>query len=191
MFQRIPGDRDKQFYDDHKSEFMRKSLINLMVPEEEQEEEGKDDENKEDEEEDNEDREGDDKDDKIAKEFLEMFEISSESNPNLRIDIILMLKAIPIEISKNNINQVKKFQLRTLQQSFVAYKNADQGDAFEHYDNLNNNRVQMVREIELNKYENLLIVNDKIFNQISEKVQNAENILKEFEEMWERWEIMK
>ena len=109
MFQRIPGDRDKQFYDDHKSEFMRKSLINLMVPEEEQEEEGKDDENKEDEEEDNEDREGDDKDDKIAKEFLEMFEISSESNPNLRIDIILMLKAIPIEISKNNINQVKKF----------------------------------------------------------------------------------
>ena len=49
----------------------------------------------------------------------------------------------------------------------------------------------MVREIELNKYENLLIVNDKIFNQISEKVQNAENILKEFEEMWERWEIMK
>ena len=49
----------------------------------------------------------------------------------------------------------------------------------------------MVREIELNKYENLLIVNDKIFNQISEKVQNAEKILKEFEEMWERWEIMK
>ena len=116
-----------------------------------------------------------------------MFEISSEANPNLRIDIILLLKAVPIAISKNNINQVKKFWFRSLQDSFVAYKNADQGDAFEHYDNLNNNRVQQVRDIEQKKYDNLQKV-DGIMSQISAKVVNAENILKEFEEMWQRWQ---
>ena len=116
-----------------------------------------------------------------------MFEISSESNPNLRIDIILLLKAIPIAITKNNINQVKKFQFKNLQDSFVAFKNADENDAFEHYDNLNNNRVQAVKEIELKKYENLQRVDD-IMKQISEKVSHAEFILQEFEKMWKHWE---
>ena len=88
---------------------------------------------------------------------------------------------------ENNINQVKKFWFRSLQDSFVAYKNADQGDAFEHYDNLNNNRVQQVRDIEQKKYDNLQKV-DGIMSQISAKVVNAENILKEFEEMWQRWQ---
>ena len=116
-----------------------------------------------------------------------MFEISSESNPNLRIDIILLLKAIPIAITKNNINQVKKFQFKNLQDSFVAFKNADENDAFEHYDNLNNNRVQQVKEIELSKYDNLQRVDD-IMKQISEKVSHAEFILQEFEKMWKYWE---
>ena len=50
--------------------------------------------------------------------------------------------------------------------------------------------MQAVRQIELKKYDNLQKVDD-IFNQISEKVQNAENILREFEEMWARWEVTK
>lgn len=70
--------------------------------------------------------------------MLSRFLIASEEStfPD-RIDIRLLLKAIPIEIIMLRLNQVKKFNFLYLQQALIAHSNAEVVDAFEHYDKLN------------------------------------------------------
>ena len=70
--------------------------------------------------------------------MLDRFCIASEeSTTNDRIDIRLLLKAMPIEINLLRLHQVKKFNFLYLQQALIAHSNAELVDAFEHYDGLN------------------------------------------------------
>ena len=113
-----------------------------------------------------------DKSDRLVGEFLSKFLIASESNLLDKIDIILLLKAVPIKITLDNISQIKKFKFSILQDAFIAYMNADPVDAFEYYDGKNGNRVQLVKNIEMKKYTNLLNV-DSIMKNIHTKVISA------------------
>lgn len=57
--------------------------------------------------------------------FLKMFLIGSESSTLDSIDLILMLKCMPVKIAKYSLKDVKLYQLNTLQQSVIAFLNED------------------------------------------------------------------
>ena len=130
--------------------------------------------------------------DVIVGSFLEKFLIASaESNYNDKIDIILLMKAIPIIATKDNLEQYKKFNFLVLQDAYLAFVNAERVTAFEYYDDLNATRVSNVKEIELAKYENLQDVEFTMRNKIENKVIKADSILRFFEEKWDEWKLKK
>jgi len=69
------------------------------------------------------------------------FLIGSESSSVDTIDLVLMLKAIPNKIVSYNIMQAKLFNFAVLQNSLIAFQNADQVNAFEYFDEKNKDRV--------------------------------------------------
>ena len=93
--------------------------------------------------------------DDLVTEFLNKFLIASESAFNDKIDITLLLKAIPLPIIMKKLDQVKKFNFLDLQAAFIAHSNEDRVDAFEHYDKLNKQRVNTIKNLIIGQYKNL------------------------------------
>jgi hypothetical protein len=62
---------------------------------------------------------------KCCEKFLEMFLIGSESTFLDSIDLILMMKCMPVKFVEYSIPNVKLYQLNILQQSIIAYLNED------------------------------------------------------------------
>ena len=74
--------------------------------------------------------------------ILEKFLLASETSSSLdTIDITLFMRAIPQKITMTQLHSNYKFKFCTLQDSLLAYQNADQVKAFEFYDGLNSTRV--------------------------------------------------
>mmetsp|Transcript_13250 Transcript_13250/g.20722 ORF Transcript_13250/g.20722 Transcript_13250/m.20722 type:complete len:81 (+) Transcript_13250:4090-4332(+) len=72
-----------------------------------------------------------DEDEEIEK-LLKNFLIGSESSFLDTIDIVLMMKALPNKIVHYNLNQMQLFNFSILQNSLIAFQNADQVNAFEY-----------------------------------------------------------
>ena len=99
---------------------------------------------------------------------------------------MLMLKAIPIEIIMQRLNQVKKVNFLYLQSALIAKSNADFVDAFEHYDGLNKHRVNNIKNTIIQQKKNL----DECYQnteQLKDMIWNNENTLTEFTEMYEQY----
>ena len=186
FFQKKPGDRMA-----HYSEQVKFALIEAQVVEEPKD--ADDDADKVEEDEDEEEKEIVAwPEDVIVGSFLEKFLIASaESNYNDKIDIILLMKAIPIIATKDNLEQYKKFNFLVLQDAFLAFVNAERVTAFDYYDGLNATRVSNVKEIELAKFKNLQDVEFTMRNKIENKVLKADAILRFFEEKWDEWKEKK
>jgi hypothetical protein len=88
-----------------------------------------------------------DEQDAFCAAFLEKFLIGSESAFLDNIDIILMLRALPIPIMRKNRDKVRMFNFNILQGALIAYSTAEKVQAFEFYDKLNRSRVQNVKDI--------------------------------------------
>jgi hypothetical protein len=67
----------------------------------------------------------DEKQEKCCEQFLEMFLIGSESTFLDSIDLILMMKCMPVKFVEYNLPNVKLYQLNILQQSIIAFLNED------------------------------------------------------------------
>jgi len=185
FFQKKPGDRA-----DHYSEQVKFALIEAQVVEEPKEDEENAD-NKEEEEEEEEKEIIAWPEDDIVGKFLEKFLIASaESNYSDKIDIILLMKAIPIEATKDNLEQYKKFNFLVFQDAFLAFVNEDRVTAFDFYDGLNSDRVQNVKDIEMDKFKNLKTV-AATMKKIEEGVVQADNILRFFEDKWDEYKEKK
>lgn len=88
-----------------------------------------------------------DEEDGYCLEFLKKFLIASESAFLDRIDIILMMRALPISIMAKNRAKISMFMFNVLQASLIAFSTTGSVQAFEFYDKLNKQRVQTVSDI--------------------------------------------
>ena len=80
-----------------------------------------------------------------------MFTISSDGSAfQDNIDITLLLKAIPNNIIKTQISEVKKFNFQIMQDAIIAFKNQERMQSFEFYDKKNKTRVLNVRNLIVN-----------------------------------------
>ena len=103
---------------------------------------------------------------------------------------MLMLKAIPIEIIMQRLNQVKKFNFLYLQSALIAKSNADFVDAFEHYDGLNKHRVNNIKNTIIQQKKNLDECKENT-DKLKDMIWNNENTLTEFTEMYVQYKIEK
>lgn len=86
--------------------------------------------------------------DKCVETFLEKFLIGSDKSTFLdNIDIVLMLRALPIPIVNFNMEQAKLFNFSILQSAIIAFLNQDIVNSFEFFDVKNRDRVQIVRDL--------------------------------------------
>mmetsp|Transcript_3874 Transcript_3874/g.6584 ORF Transcript_3874/g.6584 Transcript_3874/m.6584 type:complete len:243 (-) Transcript_3874:265-993(-) len=107
--------------------------------------------------------------DKEVESLLEKFLIGSESSFLDTINIVLMLNALPNKIVDYNINQMKLFNFSILQNSLIAFQNADQVSAFEYFDEKNRDRVQKIRTCILEQKDDLNKVQE-LMDQIKDNV---------------------
>ena len=119
--------------------------------------------------------------------LLSKFLIGSESSFLDTIDLVLMMKALPNKIINYNLVQMKLFNFSILQNSLIAFQNADVVNAFEYFDDKNKDRVQKIRSCILEQKDDLSNVED-LMNMIKVLVQRNEFILCDFEAMWVRKE---
>ena len=105
--------------------------------------------------------ENDDMVEKLLKKFL----IGSESSFLDDINLVLMMKALPSKINRDNMLKMKMFNFSIFQNSLIAFQNRDQVKSFEHFDNLNKSRVQKIRESILEQKDDLESV-DKILRDV-------------------------
>ena len=74
-------------------------------------------------------------------DILNKFLIGTESSFLDSINIILMLKTMPSKIVDFNLDQMLTFDFSTLQNSLIAFQNAEQVQAFKYFDDKNKDRV--------------------------------------------------
>ena len=73
--------------------------------------------------------------------------MSTEMSPNLdSIDIRIMLKAIPQEITSYKVSEALMYNLSDIQNSLITHQNEEESQAFEYYDKLNSRRVANIKE---------------------------------------------
>lgn len=103
-------------------------------------------------------------------QLLEKFLIGSESSFLDTINITLMLKALPLPVVEYNLKQMLLFNFAILQNSLVAFINADQVAAFEYFDELSKDRVQKIRTCIMEQKDDLNKV-QSLMNDIKDNVQ--------------------
>merc|ERR1712176_987650 len=129
----------------------------------------------------------DNEENEIASEFLEKFQIASESAFNDKIDIRLLLKAVPSRIIDKKLQQVKKFNFLDLQSAFLFHQNSEDVQAFGYYDTLNKQRVNIIKNLIINQYNNLADC-ERITKTVKTKIQANEHTLTEFTEMYTQYQ---
>ena len=83
----------------------------------------------------------------MVSDFLELFVFSGTSaKKGDQIDLKLTLKALPARIDDTNVNRVILFDFRIIQNSLIAFQNANQDQLFAYYDNRNKTRLRKLRE---------------------------------------------
>lgn len=85
--------------------------------------------------------------DDFARMLLEKFLIQSNSAFLDTIDSVLMMKAIPKQIGAEYLYQQKLFDFSVFQNSLIAFSNAEIIDAFQYYDNKNQQRVTEIKDV--------------------------------------------
>ena len=126
----------------------------------------------------------------MVEEFLSKFLLQSESTFIDSIDIVLMLKAIPKPITQYNVKNVKKFNFQILQAAIIAFLNKDIVNAFEFFDVKNRGRVSNVRDLIISQKTNLDNCKD-LMEMVRTKVQEHNDILVEFKQMWSQLQTEK
>jgi hypothetical protein len=128
--------------------------------------------------------------DAFVGEILSKFLIGTESSFLDSINICLMLKAIPNKIVDINFKDLLKFNFAILQNSLIAFINADQVNAFDYFDLKNRDRVQKIKQCILEQKDDLSEVQE-IMNRFKDTVQQNEAILENFQESNEHLKFSK
>ena len=102
----------------------------------------------------------------IANEFLDKFILESESSIEGHIDMILVLKSIPDQITKNTLSRAELFKFKVFQSSLIAHQNADIVDAFEYFDQRNKDRVYSIKDKLLDQKKELESIRQTLSNQV-------------------------
>ena len=84
------------------------------------------------------------------------------------------------------LNQVKKFNFLYLQQALIAHSNAEVVDAFEHYDKLNKQRVNNIKNTIIQQKKNLDECKENT-DRLKKMVLDKQETLTEFTEMYEQY----
>lgn len=123
---------------------------------------------------------------KIVEAFFTKFLINSEgSSSNDYLDITWLLMAIPTKIF-NNIENVKMFHFIVMQDAIVAYDNVEQVTSFDFYDRKNKKRVGDVKELVMNQFKNLLIIEQNLMA-LSGSLDKNEKFIDDYNELVKQW----
>ena len=99
--------------------------------------------------------------------------IQSESSIDGHIDLILVLKAVPDDISLNTLKKVELFNFKIFQESLIAHQNREIVEAFEYFDQRNKDRVYSIKNRLLDQKRELLHVQD-ILKSVDRKLSRDE-----------------
>jgi len=66
------------------------------------------------------------------------------------VDLVLFLKAVPYEISEDNVEHISLFNFKSFQESLLAHQNLFIVNAFEYYDDKSRERAFILKD-NLNK----------------------------------------
>lgn len=126
--------------------------------------------------------------DEMVVEMLDKFLIVSESAFLDTINLQLMLKAMPTDITKTKARRTHMFHFNVLEDSLTKNLNAEQSEAFSYYDNQNVDRVQKIRESIAQQKANLERVQSNM-NEIKRLADKNDNIITDFNNLHEEFRI--
>jgi len=87
-----------------------------------------------------------DQEQQYAFHFINQFAIISEQSISANVSLVLFLRALPSSIKSYELTRIESFNFTILQESLIAYQNTDIVNAFEFYDEKNNQRIQEIKE---------------------------------------------